>query len=136
MTLPIRPVAAHPAPLNVKRGQAPQTQIPPVALYRDTHDISPPTPGMDESPYIRFAIEQLTRDEELLGRGRQGSISSQEYPVDRIIPDEGLGYYTAPAPQTQAQQPRKTSPSPPGDAEQRCKNDRPGNPVDPLTVHS
>lgn len=96
MTLPTRPVAAHPAPLNFRRYQAPP-QIPASALYRDIHDITPPTPGVDERPYIRFAIEQLTRDEELLGRGRQGSISSINYPVERIIPDEGLGYYTATA---------------------------------------
>jgi hypothetical protein len=98
MTLPARPMAAHPAPLNIRSSQAPQpSQIPISDLYRDIHDMSPPTPGLDESPYIRFAIEQLTRDEETLGRARHGSISSLDYPVERIIPDEGLGYYTAPA---------------------------------------
>ena len=99
MTLPTRPMAAHPAPLNIRRSQAPQPQIPIAALYRDMHDISPGTPGLDESPYIRFAIEQLTRDEELMGRGRQGSLSSLSYPVD--IPDEGLGYCNATRPQKQ-----------------------------------
>ncbi len=78
--------------------------------------MSPPTPGVDESPYIRFAIEQLTRDEELLGRGRQGSISSLEYPVDRIIPDEGLGYYTAPAPQSLPSQLPERPPTPVADS--------------------
>ena len=52
-----------------------------------------PTPGLDDTPYIRFAIEQLTRDEETLGRRRQGAASEESYPVDRIIPDEGLGYH-------------------------------------------
>jgi hypothetical protein len=33
------------------------------------NDLSPPTPG-DDTPYIRFAIDQLTRDEELTGRRR------------------------------------------------------------------
>jgi len=28
---------------------------------------SPPTPGIDDTPYIRFAIDQLTRDEEVVG---------------------------------------------------------------------
>lgn len=37
---------------------------------------SSPTPGLDDSPYIRFAIDQLTRDEELMGQGRYGSVIS------------------------------------------------------------
>ncbi|EZF32975.1 hypothetical protein H101_03447 [Trichophyton interdigitale H6] len=54
-----------------------------------------PTPGTDDSPYIRFAIDQLTRDEELSGHGRHGSLAtSADYPVERLVPDEGLGYYT------------------------------------------
>ena len=35
------------------------------------NEVSPPTPGVDDTPYIQFAIDQLTRDEELLGRRRQ-----------------------------------------------------------------
>jgi hypothetical protein len=69
--------------------------------------MSPPTPGVDDAPFLRFAIDQLTRDEELLGHGRHGSITSREYPVERIVPDEGLGYYERPAPA--AQPPRKPS---------------------------
>lgn len=66
------------------------------------------SPGVDDSPYIRFAIEQLTRDEELLGRGRQGSVTSTDYPVERTIGDEGLGYYGHRAPVTEPpQQPRR-----------------------------
>ncbi|KAM5440945.1 hypothetical protein MferCBS31731_004084 [Microsporum ferrugineum] len=58
-------------------------------------DSGTPTPGTDDSPYIRFAIDQLTRDEELRGEGRHGSLAtSPDYPVNRLIPDEGLGYYT------------------------------------------
>lgn len=52
--------------------------------------VSPPTPGVDDTPYIQFAIEQLTRDEEVAGPQHPGS--SESYPVERIIPDEGLGY--------------------------------------------
>ncbi|KAK2749377.1 hypothetical protein FQN57_006309 [Myotisia sp. PD_48] len=57
-------------------------------------DAGTPTPGVDDAPYIRFAIDQLTRDEELTGENRHGSVVSTEYPVDRIVPDEGLGYYS------------------------------------------
>ena len=57
------------------------------------HEISPTTPGVDDTPYIRFAIDQLTRDEELLGSRVTGAASEESYPVDRIISDEGLGYY-------------------------------------------
>ncbi|PGH14359.1 hypothetical protein AJ80_05949 [Polytolypa hystricis UAMH7299] len=56
------------------------------------HDSGTPTPGVDDTPYIRFAIDQLTRDEELTGRGRQASTASMDYPVERIVSDEGLGY--------------------------------------------
>ncbi|KAI9870684.1 MAG: hypothetical protein M1830_003926 [Pleopsidium flavum] len=60
-------------------------------------DLSLSTPGVDDTPYIRFAIDQLTRDEELTGRRRGGSGDSEaSYPVERIIPDEGLGYYKQP----------------------------------------
>jgi hypothetical protein len=56
-------------------------------------DTSPPTPGTDDTPYIRYAIEQLTRSPDASGSGRPASQSSEEtYPVVRIIPDEGLGY--------------------------------------------
>ncbi|KLJ13850.1 hypothetical protein EMPG_11232 [Blastomyces silverae] len=67
-----------------------------------------PSPGVDDMPYIRFAIDQLTRDEELLGEGRHGSVVSTEYPVERIVPDEGLGYYTTTTTTTQpVEQPKK-----------------------------
>lgn len=54
-------------------------------------DSCPPTPNTDDTPYIRFAIDQLTRDEEV-GAQRPSAASSESYPVDRIIPDYGLGY--------------------------------------------
>jgi hypothetical protein len=63
------------------------------------------TPGMDDTPYIRFAIDQLTRDEEVRGSRRypgipeeRESMSEDSYPVNRIIPDEGLGYVKKPPP--------------------------------------
>ena len=42
---------------------------------------SPPTPGNDDTPYIQFAIDQLTRDEELLGRSRDRSGSPDISPI-------------------------------------------------------
>lgn len=58
----------------------------------------PPTP-VDDTPYIRFAIDQLTRNEEL--RGSQSTDASiptlktentSVYTVERMVPDDGLGY--------------------------------------------
>lgn len=42
----------------------------PKTWKQSSSDVSPPTPGVDDTPYIQFAIDQLTRDEELLGRSR------------------------------------------------------------------
>lgn len=39
-------------------------------------EAGPPTPGVDDTPYIRFAIDQLTRDEEVRGSRRY------PFPVD------------------------------------------------------
>ena len=97
MTLPTRPSAAERAPLNTRPFSITRKPLPKSALENLGGDISP---GVDDSPYIRFAIEQLTRDEELLGRGRQGSVTSTDYPVNRIVGDEGLGYYGDRAPAT------------------------------------
>lgn len=63
--------------------------------------ISSTTPGVDDSPYLRFAIDQLTRDEEVAGVGRHGSVASApDYSVERIVPDENLGYYYRSGPTT------------------------------------
>lgn len=52
---------------------------------------TPPTPTMDDTPYIRFAIDQLTRDEEIAAN--RASSQSSEYPVERIIPgNTGFAY--------------------------------------------
>jgi len=52
------------------------------------------TPGQDTTPYIRFAIDQLTRDEEVRGSRVYPKVRQYEedYPVERIVPDDGLGY--------------------------------------------
>lgn len=59
--------------------------------YSNNEVISPPTPGVDDTPYIQFAIEQLTRDEEVneaLSSHPHGGPNRGSYPVDRITPDE------------------------------------------------
>jgi hypothetical protein len=105
MTLPARPAPARQSPTRRSIG-APMCDAQ--RQYEDRlRSMSPPTPGDDDRLYLRFALDQLTRDEELLGHGRHGSITSTEYPVERIVPDEGLGYYERPAPA--AQPPRKPS---------------------------
>ena len=51
-------------------------------------DSGPPTPNTDDTPYIRFAIEQLTRDEEIRAAQHLDSErSSDSYPVNRIVPN-------------------------------------------------
>lgn len=55
-----------------------------------------PTPGLDDSPYVRFAIDQLTQDRSG-GVARHDSLSTTttgDYSTDRMVWDEGLGYFT------------------------------------------
>ncbi|KAJ5116324.1 hypothetical protein N7456_000672 [Penicillium angulare] len=77
-----------------------------------------PTPGLDDTPYVQFALNQLTREEEAHGPTRQDSVSTtmDEYPADRLVWDEGLGYFTrtrTPIRYTETpQRPKYKSPSP------------------------
>jgi hypothetical protein len=54
------------------------------------------TPGVDETPYIRFAIDQLTRDEEVRGSrhyaGKSEDDDIEDFPVDHIVSDPSLAY--------------------------------------------
>ena len=96
-TLPARPIQARIAPLDTRSRRLEGSKME----FTDARQImnrSPPTPGVDDGPYIKFALDQLTRDEELMGHGRQGSVISGDYPVDRVIGDQGLGYTGPPAP--------------------------------------
>jgi hypothetical protein len=55
-----------------------------------------PTPGLDDTPYVRFAIDQLTQDRSR-GVARHDSLSTTttgDYPMDRMVWDAGLGYFT------------------------------------------
>lgn len=56
-------------------------------------DSGPPTPSIDDTPYIRYAIEQLTRAEDcrVLESPATGS-SLDSWPVHRVLQDQGLGY--------------------------------------------
>lgn len=69
------------------------------AKMEDDTEPYPTTPNTDDTPYIRFAIDQLTRDEEVKANtskhSKQPSTNSSEYPVERIIPDMRLGYMSA-----------------------------------------
>lgn len=97
---PSPPDGTDPAPTGVRFKEEQETIRKPVTSdgmpiqkAATEIDTTSTTPGVDDTPYIRFAIDQLTRDEELLGPRRRDTASEVSYPVDRIVPDEGLGYY-------------------------------------------
>ncbi|KAE8328410.1 hypothetical protein BDV39DRAFT_173963 [Aspergillus sergii] len=81
----------------------------------DSYAGPPPTPGMDDVPYIRYAINQLTREEDSRSLRRPSSVASEDYPAERLIWDEGLGYFIR-SPEANntppAQQPLLQHPSP------------------------
>lgn len=118
MTLPSRPGAAQPAPLNIRRAQngGPST----VRMLSSFDEMSPPTPGIDDTPYIRFAIDQLTRDEDVLGQGRESAYPTQPAPTSQGGPPVVLG---------PALDPRTPSPPPPTPPQQ------PGSPRPPSQIH-
>lgn len=96
-------------------------------------ELSPPTP-MDDTPYIRFAIDQLTRDEDVRESQRPStSTSSNSYPVDRIVPDQGLGYMSTRNQREELALTRKHRSTPPGTPEGRLFN---FNATRPLSKHS
>ncbi|ORY09252.1 hypothetical protein BCR34DRAFT_376524 [Clohesyomyces aquaticus] len=79
------------------------------------------TPGMDDTPYIRFAIDQLTRDEEVRGSRLYPQVNpadDEDYPVERIISDDGLGYMDQErrASHPPPSKPPKHTPGPSGDS--------------------
>lgn len=63
----------------------------PVEEFRDplALEAARVTPGVDDTPYIQYAIEQLTRERE----GRQSDPSSMSSRGHRYGPDGGPGYY-------------------------------------------
>lgn len=68
-------------------------------LQRPIDQISPPTPGIDDTPYIQFAIDQLTRDQEVI---HEEGGSEASYPVER---DATLGNHPAMVTRPQRQRP-------------------------------
>ncbi|EAU38479.1 conserved hypothetical protein [Aspergillus terreus NIH2624] len=62
-------------------------------LPSDSYAGRPPTPGVDDSPYLRFAINQLTRDDDQQQLGRQSSIASSISTGEHVVWDEELGYF-------------------------------------------
>ncbi|KAJ5885093.1 hypothetical protein N7495_009603 [Penicillium taxi] len=97
VSTPARPTTSS----TVRFGQDQIAKISPksdetVRRVPSDHASPAPTPGLDDSPYVRFAIDQLTRDESGHGPTRQDSVSTKDddYPIDRLVWDEGLGYFT------------------------------------------
>lgn len=86
------------------RTMHPLPPLPPLAAddnILDDLSSGPPTPDVDDTPYIRYAIDMITAHEEQLQPFPRSTPTSQhttplrssdEYPVERLIPDEGLGY--------------------------------------------
>ncbi|MCJ1308260.1 hypothetical protein MMC25_001913 [Agyrium rufum] len=70
--------------------------------------VSPPTPGVDDTPYIHFAIDQLTRDEELTGRRRLRQGSEDSYSYNPYAPPVPSLPTTSVAPQPLAAHPYRT----------------------------
>lgn len=75
---------------------SPMTESTSRQVPSDSYAGPPPTPGMDDVPYIRFAINQLTREEDSRSLRRPSSVASEDYPAERLIWDEGLGISSAP----------------------------------------
>ena len=60
-------------------------------VRRPISTVSPPTPGVDDTPYIQFAIDQLTRDEEVAGSRRQSNGTGTPYPGEGSVPNQYHG---------------------------------------------
>ncbi|PWY68521.1 phosphoribosylaminoimidazole-succinocarboxamide synthase [Aspergillus sclerotioniger CBS 115572] len=76
----------------------------------DSYAGRPTTPGLDDSPYIHFAISQLTRDEEVAGPRRRSSVTSNDNPLEPLLWDEGLGcFIRSPGPSTTPVRPPQQS---------------------------
>lgn len=58
-------------------------------VQRPLSGSTPPTPGIDDTPYIHFAIDQLTRDEEVNGSKAQRGVSELSYDEERDYPAKG-----------------------------------------------
>ncbi|KAI9660354.1 MAG: hypothetical protein M1821_009704 [Bathelium mastoideum] len=77
-------------------------------------DETAPTPGIDDTPYIRFAIEQLTRDEEVRGSRAYANPSNVPPRQEAMLPDLTSRHL----PEQQEQQEPESPPTPPQYPEQ------------------
>ena len=57
-------------------------------LQRPFSEPSSPTPGVDDTPYIHFAIDQLTRDEEVGGSRHQSGCGTTVQPLETSVPSK------------------------------------------------
>ncbi|KAK2600658.1 hypothetical protein N8I77_010178 [Diaporthe amygdali] len=62
----------------------------PAEVFRDqlALEAARVTPGVDDTPYIQYALEAMTREQQ--GQSDPSSMSSEG---QRLVPDHGLGYY-------------------------------------------
>ncbi|KAI6859407.1 hypothetical protein KC334_g21628, partial [Hortaea werneckii] len=102
-------IRRKPVPSTVMEGTEPGSPVSPAyipstgARSSVAQDISreqnAPTPGVDDTPYIRFALDQLTRDEEVRASRRYqglGSGMAGNYPY--IVPETKGGQIPPPPP--------------------------------------
>lgn len=80
------------------------------------------TPGVDDTPYIRFAIDQLTRDEEVRGSRKYPANNTDDYPVNRLISHDAASYVPQiPSHETPERNPTRPPPMEPLNCESTCK---------------
>jgi hypothetical protein len=109
MTLPPRRDIARPPPVLTRNAQ----HGPGQTAYQATLDeMSPPTPGVDDMQFIRFALDQLTRDEDVLG-GRESALGNRNFPGARNIPSPPPRAPDSVIPGPTRPPPRKRTSSPP-----------------------
>jgi len=91
-------IRRKPVPSTVLENPNSPTQAEASVIADRSHFGSPPTPGPHDEQYVRFALDQLTRDEEVRGSRRyanpdRGSNTNPFYPVSgggshyRVSPD-------------------------------------------------
>ncbi|EXJ89059.1 hypothetical protein A1O3_02123 [Capronia epimyces CBS 606.96] len=113
MTLPTRPGIVPPAALNTRH--QPNEGQSTVRMVSNCNEMSPPTPEIDDTPYLRFAIEQLTRDEDVLGRGRHSTATAEGNtpvlpPSEPESPENFQTPTPSPPPPSPPRQPRNPRP--------------------------
>ncbi|KAL4924518.1 uncharacterized protein BDV17DRAFT_284587 [Aspergillus undulatus] len=76
---------------------------------RDSYAGREPTPGMDDSPYIRFAINQLTHRDDEPPR-RSSDSDSESSPLEPLVWDGSLGHFVRAVTPAPPQQPPERDP--------------------------